>query len=189
MNTHFSKPDLFPKDVGILTFFTLFFHFGLQSLVFVCPVNQDPSYTWNIKSSMLTEKCLESSQSLLLGKSGFRLFALYSLVVNNWCSTKTTMTRFEVVATNTQMKSTLDRRNLAMDSTLDSLPVLKVRFPEVEYMRPIPTATKGSKARDFSLGGSRDPGPRILPFPRGLIISQKINSYSHPRRAEPCTRR
>lgn len=83
------------------------------------------------------------------------------------------MTRLEVVATNTQMKSTLDRRNLAMDSTLDSLILLKVRFPEVEYMRRIPTATKGSKARDLSLGGSRDPGPRILPFPRGLITRQK----------------
>lgn len=37
--------QLFLKDVAILTFFTLFFHFCLQSLVLVCPVNQDPSYT------------------------------------------------------------------------------------------------------------------------------------------------
>ena len=80
------------------------------------------------------------------------------------------MPRFEVVATNTQMKSTLDRRNLAMDSTLDSLPLLKAIL---EYMRPIPTATKGSTAPDFSLRGSRDPGPNILPFPRGLITGQK----------------
>ena len=36
---------LFLKDVPILTFFTLFFHFCLQSLVLVCPVNQDPGYT------------------------------------------------------------------------------------------------------------------------------------------------
>ena len=88
------------------------------------------------------------------------------------------MTRFEVVATNSQMKSTLDRRNLAMNATLDSLTLLKVRFPEIEYMRRIPTATKGSKARDLSLGGSRDPGPRILPFPRGLITRQKNQPLS-----------
>lgn len=29
----------------LFQFFTLFFHFCLQSLVLVCPVNQDPSYT------------------------------------------------------------------------------------------------------------------------------------------------
>lgn len=33
------------KDGAILTFFTLFFYFRLQSLVLVRPVNQDPSYT------------------------------------------------------------------------------------------------------------------------------------------------
>ena len=53
---HFSKPDLFLKDVGILTFFTLFFHFCLQSLVLVCPINQDPSYTLGKQSGAHGDK-------------------------------------------------------------------------------------------------------------------------------------
>lgn len=47
------------KGAAILTFFTLFFHFRLQPLVLVRPVNQNPGDTCNTKRNVLMEKCLQ----------------------------------------------------------------------------------------------------------------------------------